>query len=55
MCRNEEWQVCDVCGTRFIDAESDGLCPRCQDELFKQLAEDTNDDFNEFMKGKEHD
>lgn len=32
-----DWQVCDVCGTRFKDKESD-ICPRCQDELHAQLA-----------------
>lgn len=32
-----DWQVCDVCGTRFKDKESD-ICPKCQDELYAQLA-----------------
>lgn len=37
MC-NKEWQTCDVCGKKYIDEESD-ICPRCQDELYNQLAD----------------
>lgn len=34
----EDKMLCEICGKNYVDINSGGICPDCEDELMNQLG-----------------